>query len=143
MNSVFSHVFLPYIEWALDPACNHHFHCSALSQRQDVWGAGGGGPDTRRVFQRPLHLVLILISGAFPVSNTDVMVWVQASSQGQHPAIHLQPSNTMVLDGTTQGWSSMAHTFSVKRTLTHQSGWVFNHCNCSILYMCLNIVYKT
>lgn len=35
------------------------------------------------------------------------MVWVQASSQGQHPAIHLQPSDTVVLDGTTQGRSSM------------------------------------
>lgn len=143
MNSVFSHVFLPYLEWALDPACNHRLHCSALSQRQNAWGREGVAQICGRLFQRLLHLVLILISGAFPVSNTDVMVWVQASSQGQHPAIHLQPSNTMVLDGTTQGWSSMADTFSVKRTLTHQSGWVFNHCNCSILYMRLNIVYKT
>lgn len=88
------------------------------------------------------YLVLILISGAFSVSNPDVMVWVQASSQGQHPAIHLQPSDTMVLGGTTQG-CPRADTFSVKRTLTHQSGWVFNHCNCSILYKHLNIVYKT
>lgn len=36
-----------------------------------------------------------------------------------------------------------ADTSSVERTLTHQSGWVFNHCNCSILYKRLNIVYKT
>lgn len=46
----------------------------------------------------------LLISGAFFVSNTDVVVWVQASSQGQHPAVYLQPSDTMVLGGTTQGW---------------------------------------
>lgn len=70
-------------------------------------GQEGGGPRMRRGLCRlPLYLVLIPISGAFSVSNTDVMVWVQASSQGQHPAIHLQPPDTVVLGGTTQGWSS-------------------------------------
>lgn len=73
-------------------------------------GGQDGGVGVLRaggLFQLPLHLILTLISGAFPVSNADVMVWVQASSQGQHPAVHLQPSDTVVLDGTTQGWSSV------------------------------------
>lgn len=67
-------------------------------------GRRGQATDGEGVFQLLLHPVLALISGAFFVSNIDVVVWVQASSQGQHPAVHLQPSDTVVLGGTTQGW---------------------------------------
>lgn len=96
----------------------------------------------RAAFGLPLPLTPVLTS-APSVSNTDVVVWVQASPQGQHPALHLQPSDTLVLDGAIDRRVPRGDTFSVKRTLTHQSGWVFNHCNCSILYKRQNIVYKT
>lgn len=98
---------------------------------------------TRRqgLFPLPLPLVLFLSSGAFSVSNADVLVWIQTSSQGQHPTIYLQPSDTMVLEPPKDG-ATWADTLSVKRTLTHQTGWVFKHCNCSILYKCLDTVYK-
>ncbi|ELW48547.1 Golgin subfamily A member 1 [Tupaia chinensis] len=66
----------------------------------------GGCREGRRLFQQTAPN-LILNSGAFSVSNVDVLVWIQASSQGQHPAIYLKPSDTMVLEETTQGWSSM------------------------------------
>lgn len=41
---------------------------------------------------------LFLSSEAFSVSIADVLVWIQTSSQGQHPAIYLQPTDTMVLE---------------------------------------------
>lgn len=76
------------------------------------------------------------------VSNADVMVWVQTSPQGQYPALHLQPSNTMVLGGPP-GRSSVGDAASVRRSLACRCGWVFNPCNRSILYKRLNGVYKT
>ncbi|GAB1286310.1 Golgin subfamily A member 1 [Apodemus speciosus] len=51
----------------------------------------------------------------------DVLVWIQTSSQGQHPAIYLQPSDTMVLD-PPKDRAPWAGTLPVKRILTHQTG---------------------
>lgn len=67
----------------------------------------------------PLHGVVS--SEAFSVPNADVLVWIQTSSQGQHPAIYLQPSDTMVLD-PPKDRAPWADTLPVKRTPTHH--WV-------------------
>lgn len=45
----------------------------------------------------------------FPVP--DVVVWVQAVSEGQYPAVHLQPEDTVALREPEDGQSAASHFF--------------------------------